>query len=160
LIVEQSNVIENKLTSDKKTSWTASWESDYALGWGSLKQSLQFILTQYGLAYQQQRFQQNWTLTVPLNGCSLISDYEHLYAFNGTSPFLYDQYQVDPYDKIGLTLRIGLGIFDLETRWRRRVGQDYDYNRRIQLSLPYEKCLEFSVFWEDVDQVMGVEVRL
>jgi hypothetical protein len=132
----------------------------YPLGWGHLDQTLQYVLSQYSGFSRQERLQQNWSLTIPFDGWSIATDYEHLYAFNGTSPFLYDQYQVDPYDKIGLTLKVGLGPFDLETRWRKRFDQDYYYSRRVQLSLPYEKCLEFSVFWEDVDKTMGVEVRL
>ncbi len=158
--VEQSNVCENQLTDNQKTAWTASWQSAYPTGWGVLSQQLSWVSNVYGSTFHHQRLAQNWALTLPFEGWSVATDYEHLYAYSGESPFLFDQYQVDPYDKIGLALKIELGLFDLETKWRRRVGQDYDYSRRFQLSLPYEKCLEFSVFWEDVDKVMGVEVRL
>ncbi len=158
--VEQSKVQENQLTEDQKTAWTASWLSAYPLGWGILSQQLNWVSNYYGSSFHHQRLAQDWTLTLPFEGWTFMTDYEHLYAYSGESPFLYDQYQVDPYDKMGVDLKLGIGPFDLETKWRRRVGEDYDYSRRVQLSLPYEKCLEFSVFWEDVDKVMGVEVRL
>lgn len=158
--VDQAVVQENQSTTNKKTSWSAAWQSNYPLPIGVLDQKLQYIVVQYAGIGDHQRFQQNWSITIPFDGWTVISDYEHLYYFNGTSPFLYDQYQIDPYDKIGLTLKMGVGPLDLETRWRRRVGENYDYSRRVQLSLPYEKCLEFQLYWEDVDKVMGLNIQL
>ena len=158
--VEQSHVCENQLTSNQKFSWSASWQSHYPLGWATLSQSLQWYSMFYNEIFHHQRLQQNAALSLPFEGWSVLMDYEHLYAFSGSSPFLYDQYQVDAFDKIGIALTMEVGPFNLETRLRRRVGQDYDYSRRVQISLPYEKCLEFSIFWEDVDKTMGVDVRL
>ncbi|MDD5457745.1 MAG: LptA/OstA family protein [Candidatus Margulisbacteria bacterium] len=157
---EMAGIQENSLTMNNRIAYSAQLFSDYKFKDLQFNNILSYIRYDYPGFDNLLRMQNNIILQYPVSLMLFTMDYEHMFLFSGSSPFLYDVYQIDPMDKITLSAKFHFNIFDFEYKIKKRINEDFYYNRRYEFTLPYEKCLDFKIFWEDVEKVFGFVLQI
>ncbi len=160
LSYELAEIQENSVTTARKIAFEANLQSNYAVQDISIHNSLTYVRNHYLAFDMHERVQDNISFRYPFIGLLWTVDYEHLFLFVGSSPFLYDLFKMDTYDKIGLASKIHFDFFDLEFSVRKRIDTEYYYYKKIEVTLPYEHCLDFKLYWEDVEKIFGMSVQI
>jgi len=157
---EIAQVEENNVTKDQVISYTMDLSSSYKLYALNVTNRLEYRKSNYIGFDLHERLQDNIGVYFWFAGVNWKMEYEHIFSFRGFSPFAYDFYNIDIYDKITVAGKIKLKYFDVEYTVKKRLETDYYYSRRIEISWPYEACIDFRIYWEDVEKTFGVSVQL
>ncbi|MEK6557127.1 MAG: hypothetical protein AABZ14_02375, partial [Candidatus Margulisiibacteriota bacterium] len=153
--LEQSSVLENNITRNNKTSLMGQLNTSYCAGSLRLGNAVEYVHNRYENFGTQERFQDKVLLEYTLHNSLLSGLIEHVFYFQGSSPFAYDMYQVDGYDKLTVGLKIKWLMGDVEYRIKKRLDQEVYYSRRIEVTMPFEQCIDFQLYYEDVEKVFG-----
>ena len=160
LSLEFSDIEENHQTKNNRISYRADIQTNLKYGDISVTNIAGYFRHIYSSNKQFESIQDNIEVLIPISIANLSFDYEHIFNFFGSSPFYFDMYQIDSFDKIGMGINFKMGVFDLGYKLRKRLSQDYYYFRKYEISIPYEYCMDFIIYWEDVKKEFGISIRI
>ena len=158
--VDNAQIQENSLTTDIRTIYKISQVSHFNLTPFTFSNSFDYEKRYYKSGSSLELSESNTLLEFPLFFLSSGIGYEHIFTFSGQSPFFFDLYQIDDNDKLSLYEKVKIGPFNLQYSLMKMVAADSYYSRKYEISMPYERCIELEIFWEDVQKVFGFNIQV
>jgi len=158
--VSYADIQEHNLTRNARISYLIDLKSNFKFGNLGITNAIAYFKHIYSNYQHFESLQDNISMTFPVGMVQFLVDYEHIFNFSGGSPFNYDMYQIDSYDKIGASMKFKFNVFALEYKIRKRLTENYYYYRQYEVSIPFEQCMDFIVYWEDIEKEFGVSIRI
>jgi hypothetical protein len=155
-----ANVVEKKSSSGLSIYSTLALSSQVTSGPLSFKNIILGENRIYDSPYNQKIIQDNLSFVADISPVEIGIMYEKMIYFNGQSPFLYDQYQMDGYDKIEFSSIIHVENYDVGYRVKRRVMEEYVYSEYYELIFRLGGCVDTTFYYETVENEFGFKVQI